>query len=187
LGLIAGWVLAGVRYRLIIFSLLCLPAVIGESASASAFGATVGPLIERVAPLNGTISFALFEAWRMTGPAAIVSTLIIEHLNRTTVLETLPFTHRLLAGWRRWRVFTGACIFAGITIALVGSGHIQVEGLGYEAAKLVGPAEPGWRNPNLQAVATWAALTWPLFIIMNAVFLGLALRLPGRLTGGGKV
>jgi hypothetical protein len=92
--------------------------------------------------------------------------------------EHLPFAHKLTAGWRRWRIFAGASIFAAIIVALMGAGHIGIVDAAGVAA-LIGPAEPGWRNPTLQAATAWAALTWPLFIIANALFIYFILRLPG--------
>ena len=179
IGITVGWALAGGRQKLLVLIPLCLPAVIGESAAGTAFGATVGSIIGPPFPLSGLITFILFEIWRLVGPIAVVATYIVEYTGRITTTEHLPFAHKLTAGWRRWKIFTGASIFAGILVALTGAGHILITGTTGQAALLIGPAEPGWHNPTLQAATAWAALTWPLFIIANALFLTFALRLPG--------
>lgn len=178
IGIAAGWALRGSKFKLWVFIPLCLPAVVGESAAGSVFGATVGPLVGSAGPLSSPVTFILFEIWRFTGPAAVVASCIAEHTGMRPGTEHLPFAHKLTAGWRRWRIFAGASIFAAIIVALMGAGHIGIVDAAGVAA-LIGPAEPGWRNPTLQAATAWAALTWPLFIIANALFIYFILRLPG--------
>ena len=179
IGIALGWALAGSRLRLFVFIPLCLPAVLGESASGSAFAATIGSLMEHAFPLSSLLTFTLFEMWRLIGPIAVVATFIVEHTGKITATERLPFAHKLSAGWRRWKGFAGASLFAAILVALTGAGHIAIADAAGRVVPIIGPAEPAWRNPTLQAATAWAALTWPLFIIANALFLTFALRLPG--------
>lgn len=178
LGVAAAYALMGWRYKLPVFILLCIPAAIGESAAASAFGSTLGPLIEGVAPLNGLISFTLFESWRLIGPVAVAATVRMEHMGRSHAIDALPAAQVLLASWMRWRVFLGACLLGGIIVAITGAGHMPIGG--DAVVRIVGPAEPGWRDPTLQAAVAWAALTWPLYIIAVALFLSSITRLAAR-------
>jgi len=183
IGMAIGWALAGSKLKLLVLIPLCLPSAIGESTGGSAFGATVGSIFGPTIPLSGLVTFILFEMWRLIGPIALIATYIIEHTSKRTAVEHLPFAHKLSAGWHRWRVFAGASIFAAILVALTGAGHIAIADATGPMALLLGPAEPAWRNPTLQAATAWAALTWPLFIIANALFLTFALRLPGGYSG----
>jgi len=170
--------MAGWRWKIPALIVLCIPSVLGESAGAGAFCSTAGTLIERVVPLNGLLTFALYEAWRLVGPVSVFATLLLERTGRRQAVDILPALQILLASWMRWRIFLGACVFTGILIALVGAGHIPVAG--DASARIIGPAEPGWREPTLQAAIAWAAFTWPLYIIAVVILSLFAQRIPAR-------
>jgi hypothetical protein len=177
-GLACAWVMAGKRFKLPIFFLLCLPAALGESAAASVFGATTGIITEHIFPLNGVFTFAIYVAWRLTGPAALVATLLMERVWKRDIPELVPISIQLGAGWRRWRFFAGACLFAGLAIAICGAGHIQI-GSNAGSVPIAGPAEFIWRNPADPALNVWAMLMWPFYIIAMAAFVAFVLRMEG--------
>ena len=176
-GLACAWIMAGKRFKLPIFFLLCLPAAMGESAAASAFGATAGAITEHIFPLSGAVSFALFVAWRLSGPAALVATLLCERVWKQDAPEVIPPGIRLAAGWRRWRFFVGACLFAGLAIAMSGAGHLPVNPDAAGSVPIFGPAEFIWRNPSDTAANVWALLMWPFYIIAMAAFTAFLLRM----------
>jgi hypothetical protein len=178
-GLAVSWVMAGRRFKLPIFFLLCLPAAMGEAAAASAFGATAGAAVEKLLPLNGVVALTLFIAWRMSGPTSLVATMLCERAWRQAVPEKLPLLARLASGWRRWRFFAGACLFAGLAITFCGAGHLPLSPEMGGASALAGPAEFIWRDPGQPALSVWAVLIWPFYIIATAAFLAFVLRMEG--------
>ncbi len=178
LGLLAGWALLGRRFRIIIVSLLCLPVIFGETAAASAFFSTIGVAVERAVPLNGFITLILFECWRITGPVALVATLVMERKPRVTATDPLPPGQVALATWIRWRVLLVVAVMSGILAAIMGAGHMQ---LGSGVAKLIpGPADPAWLHPTLRAALAWIAFNWPVYIGAVLILMGLVFRVPSR-------
>ncbi len=180
-GLACAWIMAGKRFKLPIFFLLCLPAAMGESAAASAFGATVGAITEHFLPLNGVVSFSLFVAWRLSGPAALVATLLCERVWKQDAPEIIPLAMRIAAGWRRWRFFIGACLFAGLAIAISGAGHMPVNPAAAGMVPMFGPADFIWRNPSDPAANIWALLMWPFHVIAMVALIAFLLRMESGL------
>lgn len=176
IGLSVAWIMAGRRFKLPVFFILCLPAVMGEAAGASAFNAVAGSVVEQLLPLNGYLSMIGYVAWRLSGPVAVAATLLTRMPWKREVPESMPLITRMILGWRRWRTFTGAGLFAGLLVALSGAGHMQLDPRAVGAALNAGPAEFGWLEPARQATSTWAVVLWPLYIIATAAFLVFILR-----------
>jgi hypothetical protein len=178
LGMAAGWSLKESRLRIPVIGILCLPTVMGETVLSAMFASTAGTHIESVLPARGIITLALYLAWRMTGPVALVATIIVAKYSRPLVVDILPIAGRLLSTWRQWGVMLGLTISTAILVAVTSAGHVALRGLNGPVPSMVSPAEPGWQNPGLQAVAAWGVLAWPLYIIVMLVFLAFALRVP---------
>lgn len=176
IGFSVAWILAGQRFKLPVFIILCLPAVMGEAAGASAFNSVAGSHVDQLLPLNGYLSMIGYVAWRLSGPVAVAATLLTRLPWKMAVPESLPLMTRIVSGWRRWRTFTGAGLLAGVLVALNGAGHIQLDPSAVGSALNAGPAEFVWIEPARQAMSTWAVLLWPLYIIATAVFLVSVLR-----------
>ena len=176
-GLIVALTMAGSRFKLPVFIIMCLPAVIGESAAATAFGCTAGSAIERILPSHGYLAMVIYIAWRLIGPVALVATLLTKLPWRRTVHGPLRLSTRLRSGWRRWRTLAGVSIFAGLLVALSGAGHVQLGAAATDIGFIAGPAEFTWMEPLQPAPNTWAVLMWPLYIISAAACLVFVMRL----------
>lgn len=176
IGFSVAWIMAGQRFKLPVFFIMCLPAVMGEAAGASAFNAVAGSVVDQLLPLNGYLSMIGYVAWRLSGPVAVAATLLTMLPWKKAVPESMPLMTRLVSGWRRWRTFTGAGLFAGLLVALSGAGHMQLDPDAAGLALNAGPAEFGWIEPARQAMSTWAVLLWPLYIIATAALLVFILR-----------
>jgi hypothetical protein len=178
LGLVTGWALAGYKHRFLPLFLLCLPIVLGESAAAGGFISTAGLSINRLIPSYGFLTLALFEAWRLTGPVAVVATLMMEPAGRKSLAGPLPPDQRLLAVWVKWRTLLFIAMVAGVLMAIMGAGHMQLAG---DVRMLtIRPADPAWLNPSLRAAVAWTAFNWPVYIGAAFLLIGLVFRLPAR-------
>lgn len=176
-GLFVALAMTGSRFKLPVFIILCLPAVIGEAAAATAFGSTAGRAIEQILPSHGYLALFLYIAWRLTGPVALVATLLTKLPWRKTIHEPLRMFSRMLSGWKRWRKLAGVSIFAGLLVALSGAGHIQLGVTATDIGLITGPAEFTWMEPLQPGPNIWAVLMWPLYIISAAACLVFVMRL----------